>query len=309
MIAAIASGKGGAGKTTVAASLVSVWDTPCAAVDLDVEEPNLHLFLRPSLAARTAVPLRVPVVDATRCTRCGACAALCRFKAVALLGQTLMVFPEMCHGCGGCFAVCPEQALLEGQRELGVLEEGRVADLEQQSGQPRPFFMGRLRVGEAMSPPLMRVVKRRLREVLDRPDATGTEDHAGMDAIIDGPPGVSCPAMQAVMDSDAVLLVAESTPFGVHDFALALEAFTPMGKPIGVVINRVGLGDDSVRSLCEEKGLPILAEIPHDRAIAEHYAKGGRVSELSESHAALFRTLRDAIRSRLVPASAGGRHV
>lgn len=297
MILAIASGKGGAGKTTVAASLVSVWDTPCAAVDLDVEEPNLHLFLNPTLAARTPVPMRVPVADMSRCTRCGACAELCRFKAVALLGQTLMVFPEMCHGCGGCFAVCPADALQEGQRELGVLEEGRVADLEQQTGQPRPFLMGRLRVGEAMSPPLMRAVKHRLQEVLD-----------GADAIIDGPPGVSCPAMQAVMDSDAVLLVAESTPFGVHDFALALEAFAPLQKPMGVVINRAGLGDDSVRRLCEEQGLPILAEIPHERAIAEHYARGGRVSELSESHAAMFRTLRDAIRTRLVPMSEGGSH-
>ena len=292
---AIASGKGGAGKTTVAASLLSVWDAPCVAVDLDVEAPNLHLFLNPSLAATTPVTVRVPVVDTTRCTGCGACAELCRFKALALLGRTVTAFADMCHGCGGCFVICPEQALQDGSRELGVLEEGEA--------QARPFLMGRLRVGEAMSPPLMRAVKRRLQEILGNGDA-----------ILDGPPGVSCPAMQAALDSDAILLVAEPTPFGAHDFALAVEAFRPLGKPMGVVINRVGMGGDGtgeelVLRVCNDHTLPVLAYIPFERAIAEHYSRGGRVSELSDVHGALFRDLRDAVRLRLAPASAGGGHV
>ncbi|GAB7080166.1 nucleotide-binding protein [Megalodesulfovibrio paquesii] len=302
MILAIASGKGGAGKTTVAASLFSVWDRPCVAVDLDVEAPNLHLFLQPELATSTTVSMRVPVVETSRCTGCGACAELCRFKALAMLGSTVTAFSEMCHGCGGCFVVCPEKALSEGTRELGVLEEGRVQDA---SGVAQPFLMGRLRVGEAMSPPLMRAAKRRLGALL-RAMGPGTGD-----AILDGPPGVSCPAMQAVLDADAVLLVAEPTPFGAHDFALALEAFLPLGRPIGVVINRAGVGgpgEDPVRTICEAQSIPVLAAIPFERAIAEHYSRGGRVSELSETYAELFRNLRDAIRTRLAAASAGGRH-
>ncbi len=247
----VASGKGGTGKTTVTASLVSIWDGPVTAVDLDVEEPNLHLFLNPDLPDEEAVHMDVPVVDEERCTLCRKCADLCQFRAINVLGSVVMTFPEMCHGCGGCMAICPEEAISVGHRELGVMLEGRAGDV--------PYLMGRLRIGEAMSPPLMRAVKERLEERLAvRPG----------DALIDAPPGVSCPAMCAVMDSDYVILVTEPTPFGFHDFRLAWEAFSPMGKPMGAIINRAGHGDDSVYGFCKDKDLPILAEIPYDRAIA-----------------------------------------
>lgn len=279
MIVAIASGKGGTGKTTVAASLAAVWDRPLAAVDLDVEEPNLHLFLRPVLGAPEDVPMDIPVVDEERCTRCRACADLCQFKAITLLGEHLLVFPEMCHGCGGCLLVCPEKALSPGFRVLGVLEQGRCG--------PARFLMGRLRVGETMSPPLMRAVKKRLDGMLAAQPA---------DALLDAPPGVSCPAMNAVMDADVILLVTEPTPFGFHDFRLAHQAFAPMGKPLGVVVNRAGVGDDSVQGYCREKGLPVLAEIPYDRAIAEAYARGRVVAGLTPELAKLFTGLRDSVR-------------
>lgn len=274
MIIAVASGKGGTGKTTVSASLAQVWGAPVVAVDLDVEEPNLHLFLRPEINSRQQAWLEVPRVVEGACTACGACSELCQFKAISLLGDVLLTFPEMCHGCGGCLAVCPSGALTPDQRELGEILWGRAEGIG--------FLSGRLRVGEAMSPPLMRQVRQALGGLL----AGG-----GRDAIIDAPPGVSCPAVNAVMDADAILLVTEPTPFGLHDLALAREAFTPLGKPLAVVINRAGLGDDRVREFCQREGLPILAEIPFARRAAEAYARGQVLASVSVEYRDLFMKL------------------
>lgn len=275
----IASGKGGTGKTTVTASLVSIWDAPVIAVDLDVEEPNLYLFLNPDLSDSERVYMKIPEVDENRCTLCRKCVEICQFKAIAIWGDAVMVFPEMCHGCGGCKAVCPEKAITNGRRELGELLEG-TAD-------GTPYLMGRLRVGEAMSPPLMRAVKKRLME---------KSKGEAVDALIDAPPGVSCPAVCAVIDSDYILLVTEPTPFGFHDFRLAVEAFTPFGLPMGVVINRAGHGDQTVQAYCRDKGLRILAEIPYDRAIAEAYAQGKLAANVSAEYRSIFERIRDDIR-------------
>jgi MinD superfamily P-loop ATPase len=263
MIIAIASGKGGTGKTTVAASLAWVWDRPVTAVDLDVEEPNLHLFLKPEISGRETAVMEVPVADESKCTYCRACSDLCQFKAISVLGSVLLTFPDMCHGCGGCMAVCPEKALSPGTRELGEISWGSAAG---RIG----FFMGRLRVGEAMSPPLMRAVIAKLEQ---------TRKEAASDVIIDAPPGTSCPAVNAVLPSDLILLVTEPTPFGFHDFRLAHEAFAPLGKPMGAVINRAGLGDHSVQDYCRSRQLPILAEIPFERRLAEAYSKGQVLAE------------------------------
>jgi len=278
VIVAVASGKGGTGKTTVSASLAWVWDRPAVAVDLDVEEPNLHLFLRPEIAWRESAYAEVPEADRSRCTLCRKCSDLCQFKAVSVMGRLLLTFPEMCHSCGGCLAVCPEGALAPGRRELGVIEGGRAANAQ--------YLAGRLRVGEAMSPPLMREVKRRLDRHLDAP---------GTDAILDSPPGVSCPAVNAVMDSDVIVLVTEPTPFGFHDFTLAVEAFAPLGKPMGAVINRAGLGDSTLHGFCAGKDIPVLCEIPYSREIAEDYAAGGVLAAKSPAMGAVFRDLRDKV--------------
>jgi MinD superfamily P-loop ATPase len=279
MIVAVASGKGGTGKTTVTASLATVWEGPLVAVDLDVEEPNLHLFLHPAMEGSEIAQMTVPVVDEARCTYCGACSELCQFAAISVMGQLVLTFPEMCHGCGGCLAVCPEKALSPGQRELGEISWGGVGRVD--------FLSGRLRIGEAMSPPLMRLVKARLDQMLLV---------SGGDAIIDAPPGVSCPAVNAVLDSDVILLVTEPTPFGFYDFQLAWEAFAPLGKPIGTVVNRAGLGHDAVYRFCREKGLPILAEIPYDRAIAETYARGRIIADISSGFKETFVSLLGKIR-------------
>ena len=158
MIVAVASGKGGTGKTTVAASLATIWDGPVVGVDLDVEEPNLHLFLHPAIAGSEMAHMTVPTVEEAKCTYCGACSELCQFKAISVFNQVILTFPEMCHGCGGCMAMCPEKAISAGQRELGEISWGRAGGVG--------FLAGRLRIGEAMSPPLMRRVKARLDQML-----------------------------------------------------------------------------------------------------------------------------------------------
>jgi MinD superfamily P-loop ATPase len=279
MMVAVASGKGGTGKTTVSAALASVWRQPVIAMDLDVEAPNLHLFLKPVMSGQEKAYIQVPEVDESKCNYCRACAELCQFKAITVLGTVLLVFGEMCHGCGGCLAVCPTQALLPERRELGEILWGQSDDIG--------FLMGRSRVGEAMSPPLMREVKKKLRERM--------QDSAA-DVIVDAPPGVSCPAVNAVMDADVIVLVTEPTPFGLYDLQLAHEAFADLGKPMGVVINRAGLGEGKVYDFCRSSGLPIWCEIPYDRQIAAAYAESRIVSTLNPELNAMFKGLASELR-------------
>lgn len=286
MIAAIASGKGGTGKTTVSAALSSVWTEahgrPVIAVDLDVEEPNLHLFLRPLITRTQTASLEIPIIDEKLCTRCGLCRTLCQFGAITILGDTPMVFAAMCHGCGGCTAVCPVAAITPGSRELGRIEEGTAGD--------NGFLSGRLRVGEAMSPPLIRAVVHRLAEI-----CTQYPGDVVPDVLFDAPPGVSCPALAAVAGADCIVLVTEPTPFGVHDFKLAVEAFSPLGKPMAVVVNRAGIGCDDLYGFCRQANLPILAEIPDDRAVAEAYARGELLPGVSAAYHALCLDLAKAV--------------
>jgi MinD superfamily P-loop ATPase len=277
----IASGKGGTGKTMVTASLAALWDRPVIAVDLDVEEPNLDLFLKPQIIESRKAYLEIPEVDESQCTYCRECADLCQYKAITVLGSVIMVFPEMCHGCGGCMAVCPEGAIASGQRVLGEIETGHAGDIG--------YMMGRLRVGEAMSPPLIRQVQE---EVAQTPHFDPAAD-----VLFDAPPGVSCPAVNAAMDGDVIVLVTEPTPFGLFDLRLAHQAFTPLGKPMGVVVNRAGLGEKEIYPFCQGEALPILAEIPYDRRIAEVYARGGVISREVPGLKQGFTSLIQAIRA------------
>jgi MinD superfamily P-loop ATPase len=279
MMVAVASGKGGTGKTTVSAALASVWQQPVIAMDLDVEAPNLHLFLKPVVLGQEKAYIQVPAVDESKCTYCRACAELCQFKAISVLGTAVLVFGDMCHGCGGCLAVCPAQALLPEQRELGEILWGRSDDIG--------FLMGRSRVGEAMSPPLMREVKKKLSVRMQESAA---------DVIVDAPPGVSCPAVNAVMDADVIVLVTEPTPFGLYDLQLARQAFVSLDKPMGVIINRAGLGEGKIYDFCRSSGLPIWCEIPYDRRIAAAYADSRIVSTLSLELNSMFTGLAAKIR-------------
>lgn len=283
MIYAVASGKGGTGKTTMASSLAALWDSPITLVDLDVEEPNLHLFLKPELDDIQKAYIEVPEADEDKCTKCRACADICQFKAITIMADTLLTFPEMCHGCGACLEVCPEGALTPGKRELGEICRGTTDG--------NTFIMGRLRIGEAMSPPLMRQIRTEFPAL----SAKG-------DILIDAPPGVSCPAIAAVMDADCIVLVTEPTPFGFHDFKLAWEAFKPMGKPMGAVINRAGIGDNTVQEFCRDNDIPVWAEIPYSREVAEAYSKGEVIAKALKPLESTFTALRESMRTAAVEA-------
>lgn len=266
MIVTIASGKGGTGKTTVAAGLAvavaslreeTKGNGPrVALLDCDVEEPNAHLYLDPTIERRREVGVPVPVVDQDKCDHCRRCAEVCVYHAIAVLGREVLVFPELCHGCGSCTLNCPRGAISEELRPTGVIEEGRVGDLI--------FAQGILNVGEAMAVPVIRQLKKRL---------AGAEP--GSLVILDAPPGTSCPVVECLHGSDYALMVTEPTPFGLHDLRMAVEvARDKLGLRVGVVINRDGVGDSRVEEYCRAEGIPILMRIPLDRGIAEACALG-----------------------------------
>jgi MinD superfamily P-loop ATPase len=252
MIISIASGKGGTGKTTVATNLAVSLGKGVNLLDCDVEEPNAHLFIHPVFEKTEIVSTAVPEVDETKCNLCGKCGEICQFKAIVVIGKTVLPFQELCHSCGGCMEVCPEHAIREGERVLGEIELGHRNGLE--------FIHGRLRVGEAMAPPLIRKVR--------------SFAHPDKVTIIDAPPGTSCPVIASMKGADFVLLVTEPTPFGLHDLKLAVGAVRILGIPRGLLINRSDMGDEKVREYAAAEELPILMEIPFDRKIAEAYSKG-----------------------------------
>jgi MinD superfamily P-loop ATPase len=277
MIISIASGKGGTGKTTVATNLAVALGQGVQLLDCDVEEPNAHLFIQPEIEKRETISTPVPVVDEEKCTLCGKCGEICQFKAIVVIGNTVLPFHELCHSCGGCVEVCPEDAIREEGRELGIIEMGHRNGLE--------FVYGKLRVGEAMSPPLIREVR-----ALRRDDKI---------TIIDAPPGTSCPVIAAMKDTDFVLLVTEPTPFGLYDLKLAVGAVRILGIPCGLVINRSDMGDDKVKAYAEAEALPILMEIPFDRRIAEAYSRGELLTETMPEWKEKFLELYERIKERV----------
>ncbi len=252
---AIASGKGGTGKTTIAVNLALTLEkenTPVQLLDCDVEEPNAHLFLKPEFSHKQSVGIPVPSIDLEKCSFCGHCAEVCAFNALAVLKDNVMILAELCHGCGSCAYLCPEKAITEIDRPIGIVESGMVNSLS--------FAHGVLNPGEAMSPPLINAVKK-----LVNSDAL---------TIIDAPPGTSCPVVAAVSDSDFCLLVTEPTPFGLNDLELAYQMIAKLGIPAGVIINRSDIGDGEVEAYCSKHKLPILQKIPWNLEAARYYARG-----------------------------------
>jgi len=287
---AVASGKGGTGKTTVATSLALSLQTsevserppkseeaflPPIYLDCDVEAPNAHLFLAPTFERRQDVTILIPQVDSARCTACGMCAEVCQYHAIAVLGKRTLVFPQLCHGCGSCTLVCPESAISEEPNVIGILEAGTAAH-------GISFARGVLDVGEPMATPVIRQLKKW---------AIPADDSAGSVVILDAPPGTSCPVVETVRGADYLLLVTEPTPFGLHDLRLAAEVAAELGIPAGVVVNRDGIGDTGVDAFCAAAGLPILLRIPFERIIAEGIAQGRTLVDIHPEYRALFRAM------------------
>lgn len=269
MIIAVASGKGGTGKTTVAVNMARALGTSVQVLDCDVEEPNAHLFLDGRQVGSEEVVVPVPLVDEVLCDACGECGRFCRYHAIVSFGSVPLVFPELCHGCGGCGLVCPRGAIRETGRQIGVVETWVRDDIS--------LVLGRLNIGVAMAPPLIRAVKARTREQVT--------------VIVDAPPGTSCPVIATLRDSDFVVLVTEPTPFGLHDLSLAVDVVRQVGIPFGVVVNRMGCGDDRVHRFCREQEVPLLLEIPDDRRIAEAYSRGDLIVDVLPEYRSLFATL------------------
>ena len=278
---AVASGKGGTGKTTVAANLVL--SLPHAQyIDCDVEAPNGHLFLKPEIHERTTVGIPVPRIDPAACTLCGDCADACEFNALAVSKTRVMVFPELCHGCGVCSWVCPEPgAITEVERRIGEVASGEAVGRDGSVA----FAQGSLDIGEHSPVPVIAAARR-----------CADEDRT---LILDAPPGTACPMVETVRGADYCLLVTEPTPFGLNDLKLAVEVTRVLGVPFGLVLNRCDLGDDAVLRYCREEAIPVLMEIPFERTLAEAYSRGIPWVEADPAWRERFEALHGRIREGL----------
>jgi len=281
VIISVASGKGGTGKTTVAVALALSLseEYPVQFLDSDVEEPDAHLFLQPQINRSVAVEVPIPEILEDRCTHCGLCAQFCAYKALAVLKDTVLVFPELCQSCGGCQLICPEQAIKEVGQRIGVIEYGLAGKIQ--------FIQGKLDIGQTRPTPLTREIKKQI-------IPTNL-------VVIDSPPGTSCPVVEAVRGSHFTLLVTEPTPFGLNDLKLSVEVLRQLDVPLGVIINRAGLGADNlIEDYCRQENIPVLMKIPFDREIARAYSQGKPLTtalpQYQEKFKELFRTIRELSR-------------
>ncbi len=263
IVISIASGKGGTGKTTIATSLAFSIGSNIQFLDCDVEEPNAHIFLKPVIKDTKKVFIPVPEINKTKCSYCGKCREVCAYNAIAVISPSsskkgnILVFSNLCHGCGSCNYFCPQGAIKEVNKEIGVIEIGAAGSMQ--------FIHGRLNIGEAMSPPIIKQIKKYI-----NPQRT---------VIIDAPPGTSCPVVESIKGSDFCILVTEPTPFGLNDLILAVGVLRKLAIPFGVVINRSDLGDMKTDKYCQQENIPILMRIPFKKSIAESYSKGNIIVE------------------------------
>jgi len=277
---AIASGKGGTGKTTIATNLacsIAKMGKVTQYLDCDVEEPNGHIFLKPDIEETNSVTIGVPEVDNELCNGCGKCGQLCQYSAIVCLKDKAMTFDQLCHSCGGCKLVCPTGAITEKQKEIGFADFGTANDVK--------FGQGRLKIGDIHTPPLIKQVKK-----------SSIDDGV---VIIDVPPGTSCPVIEATKGSDFVLLVTEPTPFGLNDLKLAVGMVRELKIPFAVVINRSEPDEKMTNQYCRDENIDIIFEVPDDRRIAEAYSVGKMIIDVLPEYKEKFVGLFESVSKRL----------
>jgi MinD superfamily P-loop ATPase len=279
---AVASGKGGTGKTSVAVNL-AISTKVDKLLDCDVEEPNTHLFFDLVNKVTRPVEVMVPVIDEQKCTYCGECSRFCQYHALFITDSTAQVFDELCHSCGGCKIVCPYKAIKEEPVRIGFVHEAVAGDLE--------LVYGELDVGRPLAIPVIKEVKNR----------------AAVDGltILDSPPGTACPVVETVDGCDFCLLVTEPTPFGLHDLEITVEVVKQLNVPLGVVVNFAGVGDKGVYEFCESEKIPILMEIPYDEHIAKLYSRGVAFSRELKEWVPRFQSLLKKIEGIIIEANSG----
>jgi MinD superfamily P-loop ATPase len=254
----IASGKGGTGKTTVSTNLsayLASLDKSVVLADLDVEEPNSGLFVHGENKFTIVANKMVPRWESKNCTYCGDCADVCNFNAIVALSDEIIIHPELCHSCYACSELCPTNSLPMKPERIGEIKVYETKNFD--------FIEGRLDLGQEMAVPL-------ITQTIDYVD----ENYPNHIKLLDAPPGTSCPVIEASKESDFVILITEPTPFGLNDLTLAVETMKVLEKKIGVIINRHGIGNNSVEEYCAKEHIPIITKIKNDKAVAQCYAKG-----------------------------------
>jgi MinD superfamily P-loop ATPase len=279
---AIASGKGGTGKTTIATSLAhALAQTQISTqfFDCDVEAPNAHIFLHPSLTQEEKVELLIPQVNEEKCTSCGKCASVCQYNAILILGKPL-IFPELCHSCGACLLACPESAITEVPKQIGKLASGFTPDHIH-------FHHGLLDIGQPMAVPIISELKQQL---------SSQSDHIN---IIDAPPGTSCPVVETIRNTDFVILVSEPNPFGLHDLKLAHQLVQELNLPAGLIINKDEPGFSQLEEYCQGNHLDILMRIPFKKEYSHQISEGKLLDQLDPTLNTQFTTLIKTIENKI----------
>lgn len=278
---AIASGKGGTGKTTISTNLAKYTSEQEETVlaDLDVEEPNSKIFIQGQLIDSQNKFTMVPNWKSDKCTFCGKCSEVCYFNAITQLPNEILVFPKLCHSCYACSELCPVDALPMQSEKMGVMEQYQDGNLS--------FIESKLDIGQEQAVPL-------IEQTIDFVDQKYPDETI---KFFDTPPGTSCPVIEAMKSTDYVILVTEPTPFGLHDLKLAAETVKKLDIPHGVVINRYGIGNAGVEEYCEEEDIPIIATIPNSRKVAELYSNGDllykEIEEVKQAMENIYQTIED----------------